>query len=151
MTIKNQALTSNGDTPFRNGRHAVGCMCGQGSFSTVGDQKVCMGDVAWSRRHKRGLGAVGGGIGNRIHTHWTKRHSDTARVLPPDQRNRVPYHLSTRCESASVHLCFFCCYCLVGGWYRAFSANYFVSNSYLLIDCPFVQQIARASLLCLYR
>lgn len=54
--------------PFRDGNIAPSwCMCGQGSFSTVGDQKVCMGDVAWSRRHKRGLGAVGGGIGNRVH------------------------------------------------------------------------------------
>ena len=82
---KNQALTSNGDTPFRNlsVMQSVECMCGQGSFSTVGDQKVCMGDVAWSRRHKRGLGAVGGGIGNRIHAHRTQRHSDNcARSTP---------------------------------------------------------------------
>ena len=87
---------------------SVECMCGQGSFSTVGDQKVCMGDVAWSRRHKRGLGAVGGGIENRIHAHRTKRHSDNcARSILQDQQNRVPYHLSTRCESASVHFCFF--------------------------------------------
>ena len=64
----------------------------------------------------------------------------TARVLLQDQRNRVPYHLSTRCESASVHFCFFFSFFFFIVWWGVGIERFrlltnFFQIFYILIDC----------------